>query len=93
MATYNKQSGMLRAISLFVATVFTVTTLVGSPSEAQAAAGIFEFLSRNQTISQLKKGLNEIPSEWGMLNSFWQPAENKPGNPFVIHIQDAHANP
>ncbi len=93
MATHNMQPVMIRAISLFVAMVFAVTTLVGSPSEAQAAAGAFEFLSGNNGMTQLRQGLNAIPVEWGTVNAIWEPAEKKPGSPFIVHIQDAHSNP
>ena len=85
---------MIRCVALFLAVVFTMTTLVGSPSEAYAAAGAFELLGRNNNgMTQLRQGLNAIPSEWGTVNSFWQPAENKSGNIFIVHIQDAHSNP
>lgn len=93
MATHNKQPVMIRAISLLVAMVFAVTTLVGSPSEAQAAAGAFEFFSGKNGMTQLRQGLNAIPSEWGTVNAIWEPAEKKPGSPFIVHMQDAHSNP
>jgi hypothetical protein len=84
---------MLRGISLFVATAFTVTTLIGSPSEAMAVSEIFGQVNGLKTQTELRKDLYAMPAELGSLVSLWEPPAGDAQKGFVVHIQDAHANP
>ena len=84
---------MLRGISLFVATAFTVTTLISGPVEARAVSEIFVRADGIKAQTELRKDLYAMPSELGSLVSLWEPSAGNTQNGFVVHIQDAHANP
>jgi|GEM_PF-4530937 len=59
---------MLRGISLFVATVFTVTTLIGNPSEAMAAIESFAFQDHAKFQKELQGYLYSLPPEIGTIS-------------------------
>ena len=93
MAVYNIRSMMLRGISLFVVIAFTVTTLIGNPSNVFAAVEALRPVGGIQSDTGLLKDLYAMPVELGSLVSSWEPAAGIASKTFVVQIQDAHANP
>ena len=82
-----------RGIALFVAIVFTMTTLTGGLPQAFASTGVLNPASGVKAQTQLLKDLYAMPAELGSLVSFWEPPAGTSRRGFVVHIQDAHANP
>ena len=68
MTSTNIKALMLRGISLFVATVFTVTTLIGNPSEAMAAIESFAFQDHAKFQKELQGYLYSLPPEIGTIS-------------------------
>jgi len=115
MTPANIKAVSIRGISLFVAFAFTVTTLVGSPSQASAFSGTIDLMGGPKTRTDLHKDLYAMPEELGSLQRLDEggrmaPAwpvggdaarsgsssssiNHPPSEPFVVLIQDAHANP
>ena len=88
-----QKSWTQRGIALFVAIVFTMTTLTGGLPQAFASTGVLNPASGVKAQTQLLKDLYAMPAELGSLVSFWEPPAGTSRRGFVVHIQDAHANP
>ena len=93
MTSANMKSVTRRLISLFVAVVFTATTLCGSPSQAFAFAETIDLIGGVKAQTELHKDLYAMPAELGSLVSLWEPSAGTSPQGFVVQIQDAHANP
>ena len=93
MTTLFQRSWTHRGISLFVAIVFTITTLTGGLPQAFAFAGVLSPAGGAKAQTQLLKDLYALPTEFGSLLSSWQPPAGTSSRGFIVHIQDAHANP
>ena len=93
MTVSNKRSAILRGISLSVAVMFTVTSISMSPSGALAYSGGIDLASQVRARAELNKDLYAMPAELGSLVSLWEPPAGNSSPAFVVHIQDAHANP
>jgi len=85
------KSAMLKGISLFVAIAFFVTTIIWDPSGAIAQS--FEFAEQSKIQRDLQQYLYSIPAQWGALSGQWMPPTTSTARTFIVHIQDAHANP
>ena len=93
MTTTNMKSVSLRGFSFFVAIVFTMTTLTGSPSQAFASLGVIDLTNGAKEQAGLRQDLYAMPAELGSLVTLWEPSAGNSSHEFVIQIQDAHANP
>lgn len=85
----------IRLTAMAVSFVFTWTTVLGStPAYAQAIhanplASIGEVSGLGDYLPAL-----DIPADLGQVREYYQPSQYAgSGKPFVIHLQDAHANP
>ncbi|MFH0985092.1 MAG: response regulator [Candidatus Omnitrophota bacterium] len=76
-----------------MAIIFTVTTLTGSLPQAFASSERLNFEGKVKESDGLRKDLYAIPAELGSLVSSWEPPAGTASQEFVVHIQDAHANP
>ncbi|MFH1800783.1 MAG: response regulator [Candidatus Omnitrophota bacterium] len=76
-----------------MAIVFTMTTLTGDMSQAFASIGVLNLAGEAKAQTQLRRDLYAMPAELGSLVSFWEPPAGTVSRGFMIHIQDAHANP
>ncbi|MFH1208057.1 MAG: response regulator, partial [Candidatus Omnitrophota bacterium] len=70
-----------------------MTTLTGGLPQAFASAGVFDPAGGVKAQTQLLKDLYAMPAELGSLVSSWKPPAGTSHRSFVVHIQDAHANP
>ena len=103
MAFHSTRVMMLRVISLFMVSAFTVTTLIGDPSQALAAAEIFNPSNGMQSENGILQDLHSMPAEFGSLVSYFSGTRQtsnqnesrvpSPESRFVVMLQDAHANP
>ena len=93
MTKYNMKNFMLRGISFFVAIAFAVTTVISNPSEAMSVSELLSQTGGLKAQSGLRNELYAMPAELGSLVSLWEPSAGNSKNGFVVHIQDAHANP
>ena len=102
MSKLSRQPWMSRGISLFVAAVFTVTTLIWDPSAALAAVESFALFGQVKFRSEVQNTLYSIPAEIGTVTDVAVGARqtgyqneslvSSPESRFVVHIQDAHAS-
>jgi nucleoside-diphosphate-sugar epimerase/phosphoglycolate phosphatase-like HAD superfamily hydrolase/tRNA A-37 threonylcarbamoyl transferase component Bud32/SAM-dependent methyltransferase len=70
-----------------------MTTLTGGLPQAFASAGVLGPAGGAKAQTQLLKDLYAMPAELGSLLSSWEPPAGTSPRGFMVHIQDAHANP
>lgn len=78
----------LKLLALATACLFTFQNIVAAAPSIPSVSH-----SSSTNFSDLYPYVDSLPSEMGILKESYLPSEKNASNPFVIHIQDAHANP
>lgn len=90
MAVLSPKTWTCRWISLLTAFVFFVTGVTGGVPSARAVS---EISATRRFSVEFQKYIYTIPPEIGRVTGLERSFDSSPMGPFVIHIQDAHANP